>query len=539
EKAVPIVKVFIVLLAAVAYPMAYILNRVLGREIGTTYSKSEMAKLIELHVQGGHFELETGAAMTGALRYHDMSVKDVMRPLKNTFMLRADERLGFDTVAKIFKTGYSRIPVFEATKSNVIGLLFVKDLMFLDPADEIPVRNFIEIFGRGLHVVWMEDKLGSVLKLLKKGRSHIALVREMNHSDGTLDRLYDIKGIITLEDIIEIILGDEIADETDDLVEVNDLGSCGVGEVVDNEPNVDETEGRVTIWKKLSLQGIGWESRLRLLDERLADEHLSPDEVRAVASHLKTNYPKAVELISDKQLKGLLASFPVTEISPAQTCASHEGDDDVCNWIPTDRSEFLYERGVHADFCTIVLTGKLTVVSGADKFRSDVSNWGVLGTRALTDPSYVPDFSAWVVPTPHCAGSCRCIKLDRESFFHAVHNTELEKNGCAVINMRTSSQLSNPEQSQKGKPKPCKGSNPCPGHTGLVKKRQYSEMAEPTISPDPVVSAYLSHVIPEEQQIVHERLSKLLHAFIYSNRQSSDVDLNKWTRSENTLELKH
>jgi metal transporter CNNM len=183
-----------------------------------------MAKLIELHVQGGHFDHETGAAMTGALRYHGMSVKDAMTPLKNTFMLGADERLGFDTVAKIFKTGYSRIPVYEVTKSNVIGLLFVKDLIFLDPEDEIPVRNFVQIFGRGLHIVWPEDKLGNVLKLLKKGRSHMALVRDVNRGDGTLDPFYEIKGIITLEDIIEIILGDEIVDETDELVEVNDPG---------------------------------------------------------------------------------------------------------------------------------------------------------------------------------------------------------------------------------------------------------------------------------------------------------------------------
>ena len=226
EKAVPVVKIFIVLLAAVAWPLAFILNKVLGREIGTTYSSAEMTKLIELHVRGGHFDHETGAAMTGALRYHGMSVRDAMTPLHNTFMLSSDEKLGFDTVAKIFKTGYSRIPVYEVTKSNVIGLLFVKDLIFLDPEDEIPVKNFVQIFGRGLHIVWPEDKLGHVLKILKKGRSHMALVRDVNHGDGTHDPFYEIKGIITLEDIIEIILGDEIVDETDELVEVNDPGKC-------------------------------------------------------------------------------------------------------------------------------------------------------------------------------------------------------------------------------------------------------------------------------------------------------------------------
>jgi len=431
EKTVPLVKFIMVLLYPICKPMSMILNKVLGHEIGTTYSTSEMAKLIEMHVQRGDLEGATGAAMTGALQYRSVSVEEVMTPLNNTFMLSADERLGFDTVAKIFKTGYSRIPVYEVSMSNIIGLLFVKDLIFLDPEDEIPVKNFVQIFGRGLHVVWPDDKLGDVLKLLKRGRSHMALVRGVNEGDGKMDPFYEIKGIITLEDIIEIILGDEIVDETDELVDVNDPDS-----VVRRPDMGDYIEGALERSEDSNLVGggasdvgssraIDWEARLRLLDERLVDEHLSSDEVRAVAAHLKTNYSRAVELISDRQLKEVLSSVPVTEISPASTCATGDGGDG--SGVPTDSSELIYERGVPAEFCTVVLSGKIMVMSGADKFRSDVSNWGVLASRALTDPSYVPDFSAWAVPNQNSSGGCRCVKLDRMSYGHAVDNTALEK----------------------------------------------------------------------------------------------------------------
>ena len=133
------VKFIMILFYPVCKPLSFVLNKVLGHEIGTTYSMSEFTKLIEMHVQRGDLEGATGAAMTGALRYRGVAVSEVMTPLINTFMLSADERLGFDTVAKIFKTGYSRIPVYEVSKSNIIGLLFVKDLIFLDPEDE--VRN--------------------------------------------------------------------------------------------------------------------------------------------------------------------------------------------------------------------------------------------------------------------------------------------------------------------------------------------------------------------------------------------------------------
>ncbi|KAL7534709.1 hypothetical protein ACHAXR_008676 [Thalassiosira sp. AJA248-18] len=436
EKTIPIVKVIMVLLYPLCKPMSMALNKILGHEIGTTYSTSEMAKLIELHVQRGHLEGATGAAMTGALRYRTVSVNEVMTPLANTFLLSADERLGFDTVAKIFKTGYSRIPVYEVSKSNIIGLLFVKDLIFLDPEDEIPVKNFVQIFGRGLHVVWIDDKLGDVLKLLKRGRSHMALVRDVNDGDGKVDPYYEIKGIITLEDIIEIILGDEIIDETDELVDVNDPDSAVVQRYDDedyidgaleksNRPDSHIVGGGVSD-RGCSTRAIDWEARLRLLDERLVDEHLSSDEVRAVAAHLKTNFSNSVRLISDRQLTELLALVPVSEISPASTCAMENVGDDGSG-VPTDSAELIYERGVPADFCTVVLSGKIMVMSGADKFRSDVSNWGVLASRALTDPSYVPDFSAWVLPNQNSTGGCRCIKLDRTSYCDAVDNTALEK----------------------------------------------------------------------------------------------------------------
>ena len=67
------------------------------------------------------------------------------------------------------------------------------------------------------------------------------------------------------------------------------------------------------------------------------------------------------------------------------------------------------------------------IMSGADKFRSDVSNWGVLASRALTDPEYVPDFSAWVLPNQNGVGGCRCVKLDRKAFYNAVDNTAVER----------------------------------------------------------------------------------------------------------------
>jgi metal transporter CNNM len=205
--AVPIVKVIIVLFYPIAKPLALTLDYALGDELATTYSSKEFIKLLQIHVEQNMLDHDTANTMTGALNYKNLPVRNAMTPLNNVFMVKTDDKLNFETIAKIFKAGYSRIPVYEVSPNNVVGLLFVKDLIFIDPEEETRVSDFIEIFGRGVHVVWPDDKLGDVLVELKRGRSHMALVRDVNQSDNNSDPFYEIQGIITLEDIIEEILG--------------------------------------------------------------------------------------------------------------------------------------------------------------------------------------------------------------------------------------------------------------------------------------------------------------------------------------------
>lgn len=330
--------------------------------------------------------------VAGALLYQDITVKEVMTPIENAYMLAADARLGYDVIAEIFKTGFSRIPVYEVSKNNIIGLLFTKDLIFIDPEDETPVRSFVEIFGRGLHVVWTDDRLGDVLRDLKKGHSHMALARDVNNDDSTQDPYYEIRGIITLEDIIEVILGDDIVDETDAFVDAT------------HSIKVDRSSA-----------DFDW-ARLRLLDSKLVDETLADEEVKAVTAHLGTNYADAVELLSEGQLRRLVAETPVTELQEAK---QEVGDE-----LPTD---LLYEKGTPADCCTLILSGKVTVLAGAENFRADVSSWSVLAPNALTDPNFTPDFTAYVSSDP-----CRVLRFSRHAFMAAVDASAVEKYGHAT-----------------------------------------------------------------------------------------------------------
>ena len=81
--------------------------------------------------------------------------------------------------------------------------------------DETPIRVFMTHFGRPVMNVWPDQKLGEVLKQFRMQRSHLAMVRDVNNA-GEGDPFYEMIGIITLEDIVEEILGEEIMDEMDD-----------------------------------------------------------------------------------------------------------------------------------------------------------------------------------------------------------------------------------------------------------------------------------------------------------------------------------
>jgi len=285
----------------------------------------------------------------------------------------------------------------------VIGLLFTKDLIFIDPEDETPIRNFIQIFGRGLHVVWPDQTLGDVLRVFKKGRGHMALVREVVDDENGTDPYYVVKGILTLEDILEEILGDEIVDETDVFVDV------------DNHIKVDRTT-------------FDW-ARLKLLDSKIIEKHLSSDEINAVCAHLRNNHNAVFGRISDMQLQTFVASTAVTDIEPEEMRINEDviSSSNVMNkskggnLVP---EKPLYGRGVFASYSTLILSGRCAVLAGKDKFRSDAGAWGILGTDALLEDEYIPDFTAYVV-----GDKCRCLQFSREKFTLAIAATSLEATG--------------------------------------------------------------------------------------------------------------
>lgn len=112
------------------------------------------------------------------------------------------------------ESGHSRLPVYETQHNNIVAILLVKDLLLLNIKAAPPLRKVVELYGNPPQKVLHDQPLPQLLNLFKQGSSHFAIVQKIN-KEGPGDPFYESVGIVTLEDVLEALLQDEILDEAD------------------------------------------------------------------------------------------------------------------------------------------------------------------------------------------------------------------------------------------------------------------------------------------------------------------------------------
>lgn len=171
----------------------------LGKE-KSNLSVDHLSQALELTSEGDTTK-EEQKILEGIVSFGNTDTKQVMRPRIDIFAL--DEQMKFpEVLSEIKKNGYSRIPVFSENMDTVLGVLYVKDLL---PYIDRKTFNWTSLI-REPYFVPENKKLDDLLKEFQEMKNHLAVV---------VDEYGGTSGIVTLEDIIEEIVGD-ISDEFDD-----------------------------------------------------------------------------------------------------------------------------------------------------------------------------------------------------------------------------------------------------------------------------------------------------------------------------------
>jgi CBS domain containing-hemolysin-like protein len=167
-------------------------------------SRGELDAMVALATREGTLRADDSLLVSNALRFHEIKVEDVMTPRTVIAMVPAAatlEDLLRDDRARVF----SRIPVFEGARDNVVGYVLQREAigaLARGLSGKTPVLRFVRkalFLPEGLSVA-------RALRRLTQGREHLALIN---------DEFGGLAGVITLEDLIETLLGIEILDESD------------------------------------------------------------------------------------------------------------------------------------------------------------------------------------------------------------------------------------------------------------------------------------------------------------------------------------
>ena len=203
----PLIYFFYILfypLAKTSVALAGLISRLFGRSEEESISDNQLLAIVNTGEKQGVFEKSEKTAIKNILEFTDTTASEIMTPRTSTFTLSAEEKLQ-DVIASIVEQDYSRIPIYRDKIDNITAVIHQKDVFKqLLKKDLQPNLKLSDIANEATYV-YKKTSIVNILENFQKERKHIAIV---------VDDFGSFDGIITLEDILEEIVG-EISDEAD------------------------------------------------------------------------------------------------------------------------------------------------------------------------------------------------------------------------------------------------------------------------------------------------------------------------------------
>lgn len=182
------------------HPKPSLLERLSSLLLREPEDREQLVALLHSAFERHLLDAEALSMIEGVLQVSETQVRDVMIPRSQADMIDVAESPG-DFIPFVVEKAHSRFPVFEDNRDNVIGILLAKDLLRFYAEEEFNVREML----RPAVFVPESKRLNVLLKEFRANRNHIAIV---------VDEYGGVAGLVTIEDVIEQIVGD-IEDEYD------------------------------------------------------------------------------------------------------------------------------------------------------------------------------------------------------------------------------------------------------------------------------------------------------------------------------------
>ncbi|KAI5433232.1 DUF21 domain-containing protein [Lathyrus oleraceus] len=189
----PLVRVLLVVFYPIAYPISKVLDWMLGKGKAALLKRAELKTFVNFHGneagKGGDLTHDETTIIAGALELTEKTAKDAMTPISKAFSLDLDATLNLETLNSIMTMGHSRVPVYAGERTNIMGLVLVKNLFMVDSKASVPLRKMMI---RKIPRVSENMPLYDILNEFQKGHSHIAVVyRDLNDKKGTYKKIKD------------------------------------------------------------------------------------------------------------------------------------------------------------------------------------------------------------------------------------------------------------------------------------------------------------------------------------------------------------
>lgn len=246
-------------------------------------TETELRTIVDVSHEDGVIESDEREMIYNVFDLGDAKAKDVMVP--RVHVTFADVESTYEELLEIFREDkFTRLPVFEETTDNVIGTINMKDLLLYDNTKEFHIRDIL----REAYFTYEYKNISELLVEMRQASFNIAIV---------LDEYGETAGLITLEDILEEIVG-EIHDEYDENEEdfIQEIGEREF--IVEGSTNLDDLNDRLD----LNLESEDYDSVGGFIIERLdrlpeaGDTITTEDGIRMVVETLDKNRIETVHM---------------------------------------------------------------------------------------------------------------------------------------------------------------------------------------------------------------------------------------------------